>query len=179
MTKPELTGEYGGVPITIDDPMSILDGKPTPDAARRHEAIAGRLDQIRRLAASKRLSLYNEIWRDEDHGVLDAAEFARRLVPPPLTVHEEGGTLVYFEDVVSSATWSEFATSSPRSPSLSSRASPQPRGPATLPPRPDRRPPRGSPSGRCGGSSRPTRETSPRWPTRSSRGVTRSHKLSS
>lgn len=94
----EIDVQYKGVTITIADPASIKDGKPTPAAVRRYEALLGRLAELRRFAASKFLSLYNETWRDDDHGILDAEGFAQRLTNPSLTVCEDGMTLVYFED---------------------------------------------------------------------------------
>jgi hypothetical protein len=98
MSSTDIEVQHRGVPVKIADPASIVGGKPTPDAVRRYEAIVGRLDEIRRFAAAKLLSLYNDTWRDEGHGVLDAAGFAQQLVAPSLTVYEEGTTLVYFED---------------------------------------------------------------------------------
>ena len=90
--------QHKGVRVTIADPASINGGEPTPDAVRRYDALIGRLQELRRFAAAKLLSLYNDTWRDDDHGVLDAASFAERLTSPSLTVYEEGRTLVYFED---------------------------------------------------------------------------------
>jgi hypothetical protein len=98
MSDSEINVQHKGVPITITDPVSMNNGKPTPDAVRRYDALIGRLEEIRRFAASKLLSLYNDTWRDDDHGFLDAAGFAKRLTSPSLTVYEEGRTLVCFED---------------------------------------------------------------------------------
>ncbi len=98
MSDDEIDVQHKGVKIKISDPGSIRDGKPTPAAVLRYEALIGRLEELRRFAASKLLSLYNDTWRDDDHGVLDAAGFAGRLTNPSLMVYEDGITLVYFED---------------------------------------------------------------------------------
>lgn len=94
----EIDVQHEGVKITIADPASIKDGKPTPTAVRRYEELIGRLEELRRFAASKLLSLYNDTWRDDDHGVLNVAGFAERLTNPSPMVYEDGITLVYFED---------------------------------------------------------------------------------
>lgn len=90
--------QYRGVRVTVSDPGAVDGGKPTPDAAKRYEALIGGLEEIRLFAASRLLSIYNGGWLDDDHGVLDAAGFAQRLASPSLTVYEEGMTLVHFED---------------------------------------------------------------------------------
>jgi hypothetical protein len=97
-SEPGIGVQHKGVKITIADPASAAGGKPTPAAVGRYKEIVDRLDEIRRYAASKLLSLYNDTWRDQDHGILDVSGFAQRLTSPSLTVYEEGKTLVYFED---------------------------------------------------------------------------------
>lgn len=98
MSDEEIEVQHKGLRVTIADPASIKGGKPTPDAVRRYEALIGRLDEIRRFAASKLLSIYNDNWLDDDHGLLDASGFAQRLASPSLTVYENGRAFVYFED---------------------------------------------------------------------------------
>lgn len=98
MSDSDIEIQSEGITITITDPASIKDGKPTPDAVHRYDALISRLEELRRFAASKLLSLYNDTWRDDDHGVHDAAGFAERLTNPSLMVYEDGITLVYFED---------------------------------------------------------------------------------
>ena len=91
--------------VVGDHTVEVLDGPYASNGVATQDAIAfaqgllGRLDEIRRFAAGRLLPLYNDVWRDEDHGELSIADFESNLVDPSVVIYDEvGAALIYFGD---------------------------------------------------------------------------------
>ena len=91
---------HDGVAVTMPVWPYVADGAPTPEALEFVTSLIGRLDEIRRFAAQKKLlRLYNDSWLDENHKALNEDEFVANLTNPRVHVMDEiGAATVYFDD---------------------------------------------------------------------------------
>jgi hypothetical protein len=91
---------HSGVRVTVEDGPYVADGAPTAEALKFVASLIGRLNEIRRYAAKKKLlRLYNESWRDENHDLIDEDSFVEKLTDPQVVINDEiGSATVYFDD---------------------------------------------------------------------------------
>jgi len=88
-----------GHTVEVGEGPYLINGIATEETNVFAKMLVARIPNYKDAACKKLLSLYNDIWLDDEIGLLDEKGFRERLVDPSIYISDEiGAATIYFKD---------------------------------------------------------------------------------